>query len=383
MADSKMKRNPVVSTSSPLDDFNTHRLEVEAAISRVLESGVYIDGKETEAFEVELAEYIGAKHVISVNSGTDALSLSLRALGIGIGDEVITVSHTALATVAAIVATGATPVVIDVDPSTMTMDVHQVLNAVGEHTKAIMPVHLYGHPADMVDLEKIASVHGIPIVEDCAQAIGAEISGRRVGTIGHLGCFSFYPTKNLGAMGDGGAITTNDDHVASRLRRIKQYGWDAERIGQEFGVNSRMDEIQAAILRTKLNRLDQMNRARQQIAETYLTTLADSAVSLPVTLPAHTHVYHLFVVQHEQRDSIRTALRSRGIGAGIHYATPAHLHPGYRQNVRVAHSDPKTFGLPITEKLARTVLSIPVHPGLSTSASMIANDVKEIIDSIN
>ena len=269
----------------PKAQYLTHREEIEAAIGRVLDRGIYVLGPEVEAFEAAFAKYCGTSHAIGVASGTDAITLVLRALEIGPGDEVITVSHTALATVAAIEASGATPVLVDIDPANFDMRADQIAGAVSERTRAIIPVHLYGHPAPMTEIAAIAADRGLAVIEDCAQAHGAEHDGKRVGGIGVAGCFSFYPTKNMGAIGDGGMITCHDAALAARLRRLRQYGWDTARVSHEPGVNSRLDEIQAAILAVKLTHFEADLARRQHLANAYDDALAGVEV-LPADVPA-------------------------------------------------------------------------------------------------
>jgi dTDP-4-amino-4,6-dideoxygalactose transaminase len=345
--------------SNPQAQYAAHKAAIDAAIARTLAGGRYVLGDEVAAFEREFSAYCGAGHGIGVNSGTDALILALRALNIGAGDEVITVSHTAVATVAAIVAAGAQPVLVDIDPATFTIDPAAVERAVGPRTRAIIPVHLYGLPADMDAIMAIAGRHGLKVIEDCAQATGARYHGRRVGSIGQVGCFSFYPTKNLGAIGDGGMIVTNDAELAERVRKLRQYGWDTERNSGLDGVNSRLDEIQAAILRVKLPYLDADNDRRREIADYYRNALAGSDVITPVVPAGREHVYHLYVVRSASRDKMLNALRDAGIVAGIHYPVPVHMQPAFRG--RGFDRQP----LPCSERAAAQVLSLPIYPELA------------------
>ncbi len=332
--------------------------ELESAVTRVLRSGLYILGPELEAFEHRFASYVGVKHAVGVATGTDAIELSLRAAGVGPGDEVITVSHTAVATVCAVERAGATPVLVDIDPETYTMDPRHVEAAITTRTKAILPVHLYGQPADLTTLEAIAGRHKVLLLEDCAQAHGARHRGRMVGSIGTMGAFSFYPTKNLGAYGDAGAVVTDDGDLAARLRRLRTYGQAKPYHSVEPGINSRLDEIQAAILSVKLDHLDETNAIRQRLAATYRESA--HGVQLPSVDPRDSHVYHLFVVQHERRDRMRDWLDGHGVGTGVHYPIPVHLQEGYR------HLGLSEGSLPATERCASQVLSLPMYVGLTT-----------------
>jgi dTDP-4-amino-4,6-dideoxygalactose transaminase len=331
--------------------------ELETAVQRVLKSGWYILGPEVEAFETAFAAYHGVKYAVGVASGTDAIELALRAAGIGPGDEVITVAHTAVATVCAVERTGARPVLVDIDPDTYTMSPAAAEAAITLRTKALLPVHLYGHPADTRALSALAERHHLLLVEDCAQAHGALDHGRRVGTIGHLGAFSFYPTKNLGAYGDGGAVITNDSQLAARLRSLRNYGQVTRYEHAERGINSRLDEMQAAILAVKLAHLDEHNAARRELAALYGQHLA--RVTLPVERADAYHVYHLYVVRHTLRDEIREALKARGVGTLIHYPIPVHLQAAYLDLGCAPGS------LPVTERVAREVLSLPLYVGLT------------------
>lgn len=335
-----------------------HQKEIDEAVQRVLAGGWYILGREVQAFEAEFAAYCGAAGCVGVNSGTDALHLALRACGVGPGDEVVTVAHTAVATVAAIRMTGATPVLVDIDPQTYTMSPTALAEALTPATRAVIPVHLYGHPADMDAICAIAKE--CFIIEDCAQAHGAQYKGRPVGSFGDLACYSFYPTKNLGAMGDGGAVTGNDPELLEKVRLLREYGWTshARYISQIEGLNSRLDELQAAILRVHLRHLDEENARRRRLAALYNELLPD-ALQKPTERPDCRHVYHLYVVQHPERDRLRSRLADEGVGAAIHYPAPVHLQPAYQNGAVRSHP------LPITERAAREVLSLPMHPMLS------------------
>lgn len=345
--------------SNPHAQYAARKAAIDAAIARTLAAGRYVLGEEVAAFESEFAAFCGAAHGVGVNSGTDALILALRTLGLGAGDEVITVSHTAVATVAAIIAAGARPVLVDIDPATFTIDPEAVERAVGPKTRAIIPVHLYGLPADMDAIMAIAERHGLMVIEDCAQAAGARYRGRRVGAIGHVGCFSFYPTKNLGAIGDGGMIMTNDAELAERAGKLRQYGWDEERNSRLDGVNSRLDAIQAAILRVKLPFLDADNSRRGKIANYYRNALVGSDVITPVTPAGREHVYHLYVVRCASRDKTLTAMRGAGIVAGIHYPVPVHMQPAFLRRGF------DRWPLLHSEQAAVEVLSLPIYPELA------------------
>ena len=255
----------VIHCAFPLAQYQSHKNEILKSIKRVLDKGCYILGPEVEEFETNFASYCNVDYAIGVNSGTDALTLALRALAIGAGDEVITASHTALATISAVISTGATPVLVDIDPIHFTIAPECIQNAITPKTKVVIPVHLYGQPAEMDEIMKISEEAGLWVVEDCAQSIGAIYKGKKTGSIGNIGCFSFYPTKNLGAVGDGGMITTKDAKLALRIQRLRQYGWDRDRVTEEVGVNSRLDELQAAILKIKLKHLDADNTSRREI----------------------------------------------------------------------------------------------------------------------
>ena len=330
--------------------------EIDAAIAAVFASGRFILGEQVAAFEREFAAYCGARHGIGVGSGTEAIHLALLACGIGAGDEVITVPNTAVATVAAIEQTGACPVMVDVDFQTRTLDPQRLAAAITPRTRVIMPVHLYGMPADLEPLLAIAHARGLRVIEDCAQAHGALYHGRRVGSLGDLGCFSFYPTKNLGAYGDGGFITTNDDTLAERLRLLRTYGWRERDHSVIKGLNSRLDELQAAVLRVKLNHLDSWTAQRRHLAALYSESLHDSGVSIPVEPSGVQPVYHLYVIATPLRDALRAHLKARGIEALVHYPTPIHLQEAYAGMGCAAGSFPNA------ERLAVEVLSLPLYP---------------------
>ena len=344
--------------SSPLPQYLSYKAEIDAAISRVLNGGWYILGEETNVFEGEFANYIGVSHGIGVGSGTEALHIALVACGVKQGDEVITVSHTAVATVSAIELTGATPAFVDIEPAFYAMNPTAIEGAITPKTKAIVPVHLYGQPADMGHILNVARKHGIYVVEDCAQAHGAKYHDRTVGSWGDIACFSFYPTKNLGALGDGGMVVTDNHDLANRVRLLREYGWSERYVSHIPGWNSRLDEIQAAILRVKLLHLDDDNRKRHQIAGLYERELSGTSLILPEERNGVTHVYHLYVVRTGERDALQAFLKIRDIGTLVHYPVPIHLQPAYRGRLTTSKD------LSETEKTAREVLSLPMYPEL-------------------
>ena len=348
--------------------------ELDEAAARVLSSGWYILGPEVRAFEAEFAAFCGAGHAIGVGNGTEALYLALIARGVGAGDEVISVANAADYEPLTILQAGARPVFVDVDERTYTIEPELLEAAITPRTKAIMPVHLYGRMADMAAIMAVAERHGLPVIEDCAQAHGARFGGRVAGSIGLCGCFSFYPSKNLGALGDGGMITTNDADLAARLRRLRMYGWEKRyHTVDSGGINSRLDEIQAALLRVKLRHLSDWNNARRRIAQRYNQLLADTGLLLPELPRDESHVFHLYVVQTPQRDRLQAALQQRGVETAIHYPLPAHLQPVY-QGLAAPGS------LPVTEKLAGTVLSLPIYPELTDAeVDAVAAAVREAL----
>jgi dTDP-4-amino-4,6-dideoxygalactose transaminase len=336
------------------------RHELDAALARVLDSGWFVLGSEGRAFEEEFAATVGVAHAVGVGSGTDAIELALRALGIGPGDEVVTQANTCVPTVSAIERAGATPVLCDVETEAGTMDPDSLRGALGEKTRAVVPVHLYGQCADVDAIVDLCSGRGIAVVEDCAQAVGAELRGQPAGSIGTLGCFSFYPTKNLAALGDGGAVVTNDAELDERLRLVRQYGQTDRYRHVTEGVNSRLDELQAAILRTRLAYLPRWNTRRAEIAAAYTEALAGSGPVRPLAqLEDRRHVFHLYVIEAPDRDPLIAHLDERGIGTLIHYPTPIHGQPPYR---RLAMGP---VSLSVSERLCERILSLPIYPELS------------------
>lgn len=361
--------------TDPRANYLAHRAEIDAAIASVLDSGRYILGEQVMSFEREFAAYLGVRHAIGVGSGTDALHLALRACGMGPGRPVFTVAHTAVATVAAVELCGAMPVLVDINPADFTMDPQRLDETVGRilagpgwtrpsggaapFRGAVLPVHLYGQPADMTAILAIARRHELAVVEDCAQSHGATAAGRMTGSIGDIAAFSFYPTKNLGALGDGGAVATDDAGLAERVRLLREYGWRQRYISDIAGVNSRLDELQAALLRVKLRHLDAENARRQSIAAEYDRLLAGNGLTLPRVRPGATHVYHQYVIRTADRDALQTHLRTKAIGALIHYPVPVHLQPAYAGRL------PGFAALPETEAAARQVLSLPLFAELT------------------
>ena len=348
----------MIYTAFPKAQYLTHQCEIDAAISRVLHSGNYILDENVASFEAEFAQYIGCRHAVALGSGTDALHLGLKALGIGEGDEVITPSLTATATISAIYMAGAKPLFIDIEEDYFTLDPNLLEKVMTPRTKAIIAVHLYGQPADMNPIMQFAKQHHLKIIEDCAQATGAQYHNKKVGSLGDIGCFSFFPTKNLGAMGDGGMITTNQTPLMEKLVALRQYGWDKNRVSQIHGYNSRLDEIQAAILRVKLPFLNQDNTKRNQLAQTYFESLLSSSIKQPITRAHCTHAFHLYVICTRHRKELLELLNKNNIKAAIHYEIPVHQMPCYFNS---------KLHLPNTERLATQILSLPLYPELSAS----------------
>jgi len=360
-----------VPPADPRSNYLARAAEIDAAIQRVLESGSYILGREVELFEQEFAGYLGeGVHAVGVANGTDAIMLALKALGVGPGHVVFTVSLTAVATVAAVEAAGAIPFPVDLRPESYTMDPEKLSEAirfVAEHERlvkgrpaAVLPVHLYGHPADMRAINDLARSHGLYAIEDCAQAHGAVLEGTKAGCWADIATFSFYPTKNLGALGDGGAVVTRNPQLAEKLRLLRQYGWRDRTASEIPGHNSRLDELQAAILRVKLNYLDEDNEKRRAVAAAYSEACAGIGLTLPRSAQGVSHVYHQYVVATPFRDELRTYLGEQGIGTAIHYPIPVHMQPAYAGRIL-----PESHSLPITEQLCGRIASLPMFPELT------------------
>jgi dTDP-4-amino-4,6-dideoxygalactose transaminase len=356
------------------------RDELEAAVRRVLDSGWFVLGPEVEAFERELAKALGAREAVAVANGTEALQLALIALGVGPGDEVVTTSLSAAFTALAVVAAGARPVFVDVDPETLNLDPEAVARAVTPRTKALLPVHLYGHPADMDPIVAVAREHDLAVVEDACQAHGALYRDQPVGTLGGergIGALSFYPTKNLGALGDGGALLVNDRPLAARLRRLRNGGQSDRYRHEEPGLNSRLDELQAAVLRVGLRHLTPWNERRRALAAFYREALAGTDLGLPVERPDVRAVHHLYVARHPRRDDLMTALRRRGVETLIHYPIPLHRQPAF------AAFRPRSPELPVVEKAASEILSLPLYPELTDAqAGAVAAAVREALEAV-
>ena len=338
--------------------YEKYKAEYDRAVIETLESGWYILGERVERFETEFAKFIGSKYCAGVNSGLDALILTVRALGIGPGDEVIVPANTYIATVLGITENGATPVFVEPD-GYYNLDADKIEEKITDKTKAIMVVHLYGQAANMGKIKQIADKHGLYLIEDCAQSHGARFNGKMTGTFGDVGCFSFYPTKNLGAFGDAGAIVTDNEEIAERVRMLRNYGSKKKYYNEIEGVNSRLDEIQAALLTVKLSHYDELRIEREKIAQKYLKEITNPRIELPKIREGAEHVWHLFVVRTEKRDELQKYLAENGIGTQIHYPIPPHLSGAYK------HLGYKEGDLPITESYANTILSLPIYDGMT------------------
>lgn len=351
--------SPRIPITDPKREYSSFKAAIDEALQSVLDSGRYILGRNVIAFEREVADYLGVGHAVAVASGTDALHLALRACGIGEGDEVITTPFTFIGTAEAISYTGATPVFVDIDPVTYTLDPARVGAAVTPRTRAVIAVHLYGQAADLDPVIHLCRRHRLHLIEDCAQAFGAEYRGRKTGALGDLGCFSFYPSKNLGAFGDGGLVSTDDPALAEALRMLRNHGSDAaapHRHGR-IGYNSRLDELQAAVLRVKLRHIDELNRRRQEWAKAYRSRL-QGIVTPPAERAPGEHVYNLYTIRHPRREVLARRLEEDGIASAVHYRSPLHRQPVYR-DLHAARS------LPAAERAAAEVLSLPMFPGLT------------------
>ena len=345
----------MIAFANPSAQYFAHQKEIDDAIAVVLRSGHYILGEQVNFFEKEFSDYLGVENAIGVANGTDALVLALKGLTIAAGDEVIIPSMTATATAAAVNIVGAKPVFVDVDAQYYTIDPASVEKAINKNTKAIIAVHLYGQPADIHALQTIAKKYHLKFIEDCAQAVGARYHEKPTGSFGDAACFSFFPTKNLGAIGDGGAVVTNDAIVAERIRMLRQYGWDKERVSQFPGINSRLDELQAAILRVKLRYLDRDTQKRNVIAKYYDDALKNTSATLPAVRDHVFHAHHLYVIQVENRDTLVKKLHKKNIFVGVHYSVAVHQMSAYFD---------AQCKLPFTENLANRVMSLPMYPEL-------------------
>ena len=370
-----------VPQANPRAGYYAHRQAIDEAIARVLASGSYILGEEAKSFEHEYATWVGTRRAVTCASGTDAIALILRGLNVGAGSTVVTVSHTAVATVAAVQMAGATPLFLDIEPATYTMDPEELASVLARpprhlpEIRAVLAVHLYGQTCDLTRILSVCNAHGVPLIEDCAQAHGARLDGQKLGTFGRAAAFSFYPTKNLGALGDAGAVTTNDDRLADRIALLRQYGWRERYISSEAGVNSRLDELQAAVLRAKLPHLDEANRRRQAIAAIYDAALESGPISPPVSRQGAVHVFHQYVVQVPDRDRMQARLRDLGIGSSIHYPVPVHQQPAFRES---AHLGP--LQCRATERACHNILSIPIYPELTDDqTALVSKALRELV----
>lgn len=357
-------RVPLIDLSA---QYQTIRTEVDNAIAEVLASCQFILGPNVEMLEREISAYLGVKHAVGVGSGTDALLLVLKAYGIGPGDEVIVPAYTFFATVEAVMLVGATPVLVDVEENTCCLKVHEVVSKITACTKAVIPVHLYGYPANMGKLMDVARSHKLKVIEDNAQAFGAEWSGRKTGGIGDVGCLSFFPSKNLGGYGDGGMLVTDDEYVCQRVRMLRTHGWKKKYFPEVPGHNSRLDELQAAVLRVKLRYVDEWNERRRVLAQQYQERLSPLGVITPRECLGGKHVYHLYVIRVEGRDRVIGRLRADGIGSGVYYPLPLHLTEacrglGYQEG-----------SFPVAEQLCRDSLAIPLFP------EMTADQVQQVV----
>lgn len=358
-------------------EYEAERADILAAVDQVMRSGKLILGDSVGAFEAEFAAYCGTRTGVGVNSGTDALFLALKALGLQTGDEVITTANTAIPTVAAIVSAGGRPRFVDIDPRTLLMDVSQLEASVTSRTRGILPVHLFGQCVDMDIVEAVAARHGLWVLEDCAQSTGAEYRGRRAGSMSRVAAFSFYPTKVLGGFGDGGMVVTSDEALAARIRRLRVYGTSKAYYSEEHGYNSRLDELHAEILRRRLRRIDDYIARRRALARHYDERLRDAGLDVVAERTGNRHVYHLYVVRHPARDAILDALASRHITAGVHYRWPIHRMPAYAD---------LGFGegsLPATERAAREILSLPIYPSMADAALVqVCEALGQILQSV-
>jgi len=350
----------VIPTSDPSASYKSHKSEIDLAIKRVLDSGWYVLGNEVKLFENEFAAFHGENlHATGVANGTDAIALCLRGLGLGPGDEVITPSHTAVATVAGIEQAGCNPVFADIDPNTRCISPDSIKENLGGNTRAIMPVHIYGQPAEMYKILEISNAHKLAVVEDCSQAHGAEIDGQKVGTFADISAYSCYPTKNLGGTGDGGVILCRSKEFSEKIKSLRQYGWNEDRESINAGFNSRLDEMQAAILRVKLSHLSNDNEKRRLIAQRYNQAFQVLPITLPSQKTNELHAMHLYVIECERRDELLEYLRSKNVGASLHYPLAGHQHAAYANRIRGGDD------VPMTEIFYRKNLTLPIFPQLS------------------
>jgi dTDP-4-amino-4,6-dideoxygalactose transaminase len=368
----------VIERPIPLMDmvaqYRTIQKEIDEAIRQVLEAGQFILGPNVAALEKEVPAYIGVKRGVGVASGTDALVLALRALEIGPGDEVIVPSYTFFATAGAVLLVGAKPVCVDVDPQTYTINVGQISSHITERTKAIIPVHLYGHPADMDGVIKVAAAHGLKVIEDNAQAIGAEYQGRKTGSIGDIACLSFFPSKNLGGYGDGGMVVTNDDDLADRIRMLRTHGWRKKYFPEMLGYNSRLDELQAAILRVKLRHLDEWTERRRYLAEKYNEQFKGTGIGTPFVAKEAAHAYHLYIIEVENRQRVQEQLKEEGIPTAVYYPQPLHL------SQPLAGHGYQSSDFPVSERASERTMSIPFYPEMQEDQlRSVAEKVKSVV----
>jgi dTDP-4-amino-4,6-dideoxygalactose transaminase len=370
----------IIPQANPGAGYRELQTEIDAAVARALASGWYILGGEGRAFEAEYAAWLGTARAVGCGNGTDALALVLRGLGVGAGKSVITVSHTAVATVAAIEMAGAAPILIDIEPDTYTMDPAELAEVLAHPPAgappvgAIIAVHLYGQACDMAAILSVAARHGIPVIEDCAQAHGAALNGRKLGTLGAASCFSLYPTKNLGALGDGGVLATADEKLADDIAALRQYGWRTHYLSDLIGMNSRLDELQAAILRVKLAHLDRHNARRREVAAAYDAALVGCSAPPPIRRAGAEHVFHQYVLRVADRAEVQAKFRAQGVGTGIHYPTPVHRQKAYEGRIALGPS-----GCRQTEIASAHVLSMPMYPQLADAqVSAISDAMRKI-----
>lgn len=363
----------------PLVDLNAQyrsiKEEIDAAVHATVESGRFILGPAVSKFEESVASYLGVEHAIGLASGTDALLLALRALDIGPGHEVIVPAYTFFATAGTVMSVGAIPVFVDIDPASYGIDVAQIREHITSRTKAIIPVHLYGHPADMDPILELAAAHELKVIEDNAQAFGAAYRGRKTASLSHIGCLSFFPTKNLGAFGDGGMAVTNDSFLAERIRMLRTHGWKKKYYSEEVGYNSRLDALQAAILQAKLPHVDSWNEQRRAIAGRYTEKLASLGVPLPMECAWARHVYHLYVIRSEKRDELQAFLKERGIASEVYYPLPPHLAAPCR---RLGYQEGE---FPHAEQASRETLALPLYPELTIEQQLkVILTIKEYLN---